>query len=43
MLYFAGRGVQVNGANYLIPIGAVINGEAEMKIEKRCRRVVSSR
>jgi tetratricopeptide (TPR) repeat protein len=33
MFYFAGHGVQVNGANYLIPIGAVINGEAEVKYE----------
>jgi len=31
MFYFAGHGVQVNGANYLIPIGAVIKGEAEVK------------
>jgi tetratricopeptide (TPR) repeat protein len=33
MFYFAGHGVQVGGANYLIPIGAVINGEAEVKYE----------
>src|SRR5262249_47179420 len=33
MFYFAGHGFQVNGANYLIPIGAVINGEAEVKYE----------
>ncbi len=33
MFYFAGHGVQVNGANYLIPIGAQINGEAEVKYE----------
>src|SRR5262245_25061806 len=33
MFYFAGHGVQVGGANYLIPVGAVINGEAEVKYE----------
>ncbi|MCI0388511.1 MAG: caspase family protein [Acidobacteria bacterium] len=33
MFYFAGHGVQVNGANYLIPIGATINGAAEVKFE----------
>jgi formylglycine-generating enzyme required for sulfatase activity len=33
MFYFAGHGFQVNGLNYLIPIGAVINGEAEVKYE----------
>jgi transposase len=33
MFYFAGHGVQVNGANYLIPIGAVIKGEAGVKYE----------
>src|SRR5262245_10029234 len=33
MFYFAGHGCQVNGANYLIPIGARINGEAEVKYE----------
>jgi uncharacterized caspase-like protein len=33
MFYFAGHGAQVGGANYLIPVGAVINGEAEVKYE----------
>jgi tetratricopeptide (TPR) repeat protein len=33
MFYFAGHGVQVGGANYLIPVGATINGEAEVKYE----------
>jgi uncharacterized caspase-like protein/Flp pilus assembly protein TadD len=33
MFYFAGHGVQVSGANYLIPVGATINGEAEVKYE----------
>jgi hypothetical protein len=33
MLYFAGHGAQVGGANYMIPVGAVINGEAEVKYE----------
>src|SRR5262249_46978273 len=33
MFYFAGHGVQVDGANYLIPIGAVINGQAEVEYE----------
>jgi TonB family protein len=33
MFYYAGHGAQVGGANYLIPIGAQINGEAEVKYE----------
>src|SRR5262245_34283840 len=33
MFYYAGHGMQVSGANYLIPIGARINGEAEVKFE----------
>jgi len=33
MFYFAGHGAQVGGNNYLIPIGAQINGEAEVKYE----------
>lgn len=31
LFYFAGHGVQVNGENYLIPIGAQITAEAEIK------------
>src|SRR5262245_52159087 len=33
MFYYAGHGVQVSSANYLIPIDAKINGEAEVKFE----------
>jgi formylglycine-generating enzyme required for sulfatase activity len=33
LFYFAGHGIQVAGSNYLIPIGAVINGETEVKYE----------
>ena len=31
LFYFAGHGVQVNGVNYLIPIGAKINKESDVK------------
>jgi len=31
LFYFAGHGVQVNGVNYLIPIGANINKESDVK------------
>jgi|APFre7841882724_1041349.scaffolds.fasta_scaffold29536_2 hypothetical protein len=31
LFYFAGHGVQVNGINYLIPIGANINKESDVK------------
>ncbi|MGA3208621.1 MAG: SUMF1/EgtB/PvdO family nonheme iron enzyme [Syntrophales bacterium] len=33
LFYFAGHGLQVNGINYLIPIGAKINKEADAKYE----------
>lgn len=33
MFYFAGHGVQVSNNNYLIPIGARISGESEVKYE----------
>jgi len=33
LFYFAGHGVQVNGRNYLIPIGADIEKETEVKYE----------
>ena len=33
LFYFAGHGVQVNGANYLIPIGANIESEADIEFE----------
>ncbi|HEX8197763.1 MAG TPA: caspase family protein [Pyrinomonadaceae bacterium] len=33
LFYFAGHGVQVKGVNYLIPIGASVNGEAEIEDE----------
>ena len=32
LLYYAGHGVQVNGANYLIPVDADITSESEVKI-----------
>ena len=31
--YFAGHGVQVNGVNYLVPIGARINKETDVKYQ----------
>jgi uncharacterized caspase-like protein len=31
LFYYAGHGVQVNGVNYLIPIGAKINRETDVK------------
>ncbi len=33
VFYFAGHGVQVAGRNYLIPVGAEINSEAEVEYE----------
>lgn len=33
LFYFAGHGVQVKGANYLIPIGANVNNEEEVEYE----------
>lgn len=33
LFYFAGHGVQVNGENYLVPIGAIITKEEEIEYE----------
>ncbi|HMY76963.1 MAG TPA: caspase family protein, partial [Blastocatellia bacterium] len=33
IFYFAGHGAQVNGRNYLFPIGAVINSQTEVEYE----------
>lgn len=33
LFYFAGHGLQVNGVNYLVPIGARIDKEADIKYE----------
>jgi uncharacterized caspase-like protein len=33
LFYYAGHGVQVNGTNYLLPIGARINKEADVKYQ----------
>ncbi len=33
LFYFAGHGVQVNGINYLIPVGAEIDKESDVKYE----------
>ena len=33
LFFYAGHGVQVNGANYLLPIGAKINKEADIKYQ----------
>ncbi|MDX9822108.1 MAG: DUF1566 domain-containing protein [Syntrophales bacterium] len=33
LFYFAGHGVQVNGVNYLLPVGARINKESDVKYE----------
>jgi len=34
LFYFAGHGVQVNNRNYLLPIGANIESEADVKYEE---------
>ncbi len=31
--YYAGHGLQVNGRNYLVPIGADVNTESEIEYE----------
>jgi formylglycine-generating enzyme required for sulfatase activity len=33
LFYFAGHGLQVNGVNYLVPVGARINKESDIKYE----------
>jgi hypothetical protein len=33
LFYFSGHGIQINGVNYLIPIGATIRSESEVKYE----------
>jgi uncharacterized caspase-like protein len=33
LFYFAGRGVQVNGRNDLIPIGSTIETESDVEFE----------
>jgi formylglycine-generating enzyme required for sulfatase activity len=33
LFFYAGHGVQLNGRNFLIPIGADINGEADVEFE----------
>ena len=33
LFYYAGHGVQVNGTNYLLPIGAKINKETDVKYQ----------
>ena len=33
LFYFAGHGVQARGANYLIPVGAVVEDHADLEIE----------
>lgn len=33
LFYFAGHGVQTGGTNYLLPIGAIIEDEADLEIE----------
>src|SRR2546425_187569 len=33
LFYYAGHGVQVNGHNYMVPVDAVINSEAEVDVE----------
>ena len=33
LFYYAGHGVQVNGRNYLVPVGADIDSEREVRIE----------
>ncbi len=33
LFYFAGHGIQYNGSNYLIPVGAIIEDEADVEYE----------
>jgi len=33
LFYYAGHGVQAQGANFLIPLGAEVSGEADLEIE----------
>ncbi len=33
LFYYAGHGIQVNGENYLVPVDATINHEAEVEYE----------
>ncbi len=33
LFYYAGHGIQINGRNYLIPIGAIITSEEEVEYE----------
>lgn len=33
LFYYAGHGVQVDGTNYLVPVGAAIKGEADVEYE----------
>ncbi|MGD0266543.1 MAG: caspase family protein [Candidatus Methylomirabilota bacterium] len=33
VFYYAGHGVQVNGRNYMVPVDAVIQGDAEVAVE----------
>jgi uncharacterized caspase-like protein len=33
LFYYAGHGLQVNGRNYLVPIGADVNTESEIEYE----------
>src|SRR5262245_43061489 len=33
LFYFAGHGIQVGGVNYLVPVGAAINREADVDLE----------
>lgn len=33
LFYYAGHGVQVNGVNYLIPIGATVNKESDVRFK----------
>jgi hypothetical protein len=39
LFYYAGHGVQVNGENYLVPIGSDVNSEDE--VEDQCLKVSS--
>ncbi len=33
LFYYAGHGIQANGSNYLIPVGAQIDTEADLRID----------
>jgi uncharacterized caspase-like protein len=39
LFYYAGHGVQVRGANYLVPVSANLTGEADVDNERRLQEM----